>query len=112
MDSLIILDRGSDLLTPMCTQLTYEGLVDEMYGINSSTSCIRLNLIRVAFVPVNPSMLGAPVAGQGSKPKKVPLNATDKLFSQIRNLNFAVVGNVLSQNAKRLFEDYEVWLHN
>ncbi len=53
-------------------------------------------------------MLGAAGSGQGSKPKKIPLNASDKLFSQIRNLNFAVVGNVLSQNARRLFEDYEV----
>ena len=43
-----------------------------------------------------------------NKSKKIPLsNATDKLFAQIRNLNFATVGNVLSQLAKRLYENYE-----
>jgi hypothetical protein len=34
-DSMIIIDRSVDLLTPMCTQLTYEGLIDEIYGIKS-----------------------------------------------------------------------------
>ena len=32
-DSLFILDRTVDLLTLMRTQLTYEGLVDELFGI-------------------------------------------------------------------------------
>jgi excinuclease UvrABC ATPase subunit len=37
IDSLVILDRTVDLVTPMCTQLTYEGLIDEVYGIHNST---------------------------------------------------------------------------
>ena len=32
-DAVILLDRSLDLLTPLSTQLTYEGLVDEIYGI-------------------------------------------------------------------------------
>ena len=36
IDNLFIIDRTVDLLTPMLTQLTYEGLIDEMYGINNS----------------------------------------------------------------------------
>jgi hypothetical protein len=36
-DSILILERGTDLVTPMCTQLTYQGLVDEIFGINTST---------------------------------------------------------------------------
>ena len=38
IDSILILERGSDLVSPMCSQLTYEGLVDEMLGVNSSRS--------------------------------------------------------------------------
>ncbi len=52
IDSLVLIDRSvvrsgaargrgtrvltvrQDLVTPMCTQLTYEGLIDEIYGIN------------------------------------------------------------------------------
>ncbi|EED77466.1 predicted protein [Postia placenta Mad-698-R] len=32
-DSLIIIDRGVDMITPLLTQLTYKGLIDEMIGI-------------------------------------------------------------------------------
>lgn len=35
-ESLIILDREADFITPLLTQLTYEGLIDEKYGIKNS----------------------------------------------------------------------------
>ena len=33
IDAIILLDRTVDLLTPLSTQLTYEGLIDEIYSI-------------------------------------------------------------------------------
>lgn len=36
IDNLILIDRSVDYLTPMMTQLTYEGLVDEYLGIKYS----------------------------------------------------------------------------
>lgn len=36
IDHLLLLDRGVDLLTPLATQLTYEGLIDEIFGISNS----------------------------------------------------------------------------
>ena len=33
IDDLIIIDRDVDMITPMCTQYTYEGLIDEMFSI-------------------------------------------------------------------------------
>jgi len=30
---LILIDRSVDMVTPMCTQLTYEGLLDEVFGM-------------------------------------------------------------------------------
>lgn len=36
IDSLLILDRNVDLLTPLLSQLTYDGLIDEIFGINNS----------------------------------------------------------------------------
>jgi hypothetical protein len=36
-DSLIILDRTVDMITPLLTQLTYEGLIDELIGIKNCT---------------------------------------------------------------------------
>lgn len=35
IDQLVLIDRGIDLLTPLVTQLTYEGLIDELFGINN-----------------------------------------------------------------------------
>lgn len=34
IDSIIILDRAVDWVSPMCTQLTYEGMLDEFIGIS------------------------------------------------------------------------------
>jgi len=35
IDSLVILDRKVDMITPLLTQLTYEGLIDELIGIKN-----------------------------------------------------------------------------
>lgn len=35
IDTLILVDRTVDPLTPLCTQLTYEGLVDETLHIKN-----------------------------------------------------------------------------
>lgn len=36
VDMLILMDRSVDIITPLLTQLTYEGLIDATWGINSS----------------------------------------------------------------------------
>ncbi|KAJ3073583.1 hypothetical protein HDU98_001178 [Podochytrium sp. JEL0797] len=112
-DSIVILDRTVDLVTPLCMELTYEGLVDEVFGIQTT------------FIQVNEAYITAPQAQQSAssatsphklpsqpnapiKTKKVSLNpATDKLFVQLRDLNFAVVGGVLAANARRIQEDID-----
>ena len=38
IDNLLIIDRNVDPLTPLLTQLTYEGLIDEIFSINNSMS--------------------------------------------------------------------------
>ena len=35
VDGLIVIDRSVDWVTPMCTQLTYEGMLDEFVGIKN-----------------------------------------------------------------------------
>ncbi|XP_065760310.1 vacuolar protein sorting-associated protein 33A-like isoform X2 [Muntiacus reevesi] len=35
-DNLLLLDRNVDLLSPLATQLMYEGLIDEIYGIQNT----------------------------------------------------------------------------
>lgn len=40
IDEIILLDREVDAVTPMCTQLTYEGLVDETMHIKNGSVSI------------------------------------------------------------------------
>ncbi|KAK4698556.1 hypothetical protein P7C70_g7717, partial [Phenoliferia sp. Uapishka_3] len=94
------------MVTPMCTQLTYEGLVDEVVGIKN------------AHVQVDPALLApsnAPTPTPSSSTFPTPLkkrkhlltSTTDPLFAQLRDKNFAVVGAILNKTARRLNEDYE-----
>lgn len=41
-DTLLLLDRNVDLLTPLATQLTYEGLIDEIFGITNGKQVSNL----------------------------------------------------------------------
>ena len=41
IDVIILLDRSVDFLTPLCTQLTYEELIDDVYGIKYSEETDR-----------------------------------------------------------------------
>lgn len=43
IDQLVIIDRNVDLFTPLCTQLTYQGLIDEIFGIKHCKPLPMLN---------------------------------------------------------------------
>ncbi|KAK4835833.1 hypothetical protein QYF36_015086 [Acer negundo] len=92
INTLIIIDREVDMVTPMCSQLTYEGLVDEFLRINNGS------------VELDGSIMGA--QQQEGKKIKVPLNSSDKLFKEIRDMNFEVVVQVLRQKATSMKQDY------
>ena len=48
IDNLILIDRTVDMITPMMTQLTYEGLIDEIFGIKySKKNTYFLNVVIV-----------------------------------------------------------------
>ncbi|KAM7532363.1 hypothetical protein LguiB_035773 [Lonicera macranthoides] len=91
IDTLILLDREVDMVTPMCSQLTYEGLLDEFLHVNNGA------------VELDASIMGGQQEG---KKMKVPLNSSDKLFKEIRDLNFEVVVQVLRQKATSMKQDY------
>uniref|UniRef100_A0A0D9W2T2 Uncharacterized protein n=1 Tax=Leersia perrieri TaxID=77586 RepID=A0A0D9W2T2_9ORYZ len=95
INTVILLDREVDLVTPMCSQLTYEGLLDEMLQINNGS------------VEVDASIMGGQQDGKvDGKKVKVPLNSSDKLYKEIRDLNFEVVVQVLRQKATSIQQDY------
>lgn len=83
-DSMIIIDRSVDFFTPLRSQLTYEGLLDELYTINSCF--VELD---VSFFP------HASVTGN-AKSKKIMVNGSDLVFSAIRDRSFEMVPEVLN----------------
>ncbi|KAF9263535.1 Sec1-like protein [Marasmius fiardii PR-910] len=116
IDSLIVLDRHVDMITPLLTQLTYEGLIDELLVIKNSHVELPVSLISPAptNTGANPSS-GTPAMPTASSSnalrkenkKKYHLSPTDTLFGDLRDLNFSFVGKKLSQVAHRLDEDYK-----
>lgn len=104
IESLIIIDREVDFATVLLTQLTYEGLVDELFGIKDNQAEIDTSIVGPA-----PGQQGkAPtVPAQQGLSRKIQLDSSDKLYDQLRDTNFAIVGDLLNKVARRLKHDYE-----
>uniref|UniRef100_A0A671L3A7 Vacuolar protein sorting-associated protein 33A-like n=1 Tax=Sinocyclocheilus anshuiensis TaxID=1608454 RepID=A0A671L3A7_9TELE len=99
-DTLLLLDRNVDLLTPLATQLTYEGLIDEIFGITNG------------YVKLPPEKFAQKKQGEGGKelptePKKLQLNSAEELYAEIRDKNFNAVGAALSKKAKIISAAFE-----
>ncbi|KAF4977257.1 hypothetical protein FZEAL_6197 [Fusarium zealandicum] len=101
-ESVIIIDREVDFVTPLLTQLTYEGLVDEVFEIQNNQT------------KVDTTVVGAPAQSSAttsqSRKRTIQLDSSDKLYEQLRDANFAIVGSLLNKVARRLQQvqsDYE-----
>ncbi|XP_005106439.1 vacuolar protein sorting-associated protein 33B [Aplysia californica] len=81
---LFIVDRDVDLISPMCSAMTYEALLDETFGIE----CCMINF-------------DSSVTGD-NKDTKLLLTSQDEIYSQIRDRHFAHVFSYLSAKAKDL----------
>ncbi|XP_077995309.1 vacuolar protein sorting-associated protein 33A-like [Glandiceps talaboti] len=99
IDTLLLLDRNVDLLTPLASQLTYEGLIDETFGISNT----NVKLPPEKFVRQKE---GEPV-DVPTEPKKFILNSAEELYSVLRDKNFNAVGPELSKKAKLLSAQFE-----
>ena len=110
IESLIIIDREVDFATVLLTQLTYEGLIDEVMTINNNQAEVDSSI--VGYAPSSqPAQASSSVSVaspplQGMK-RKIQLDSSDKLYAQLRDANFAIVGTLLNKIARRLESDYE-----
>jgi len=44
----IVCDTDCDYVTPLCSQVTYEGLLDDMFGINSGM-CLAPSIFIIMY---------------------------------------------------------------
>nr|XP_035159730.2 vacuolar protein sorting-associated protein 33B isoform X2 [Callithrix jacchus] len=86
---IFLLDRDVDFVTALCSQVVYEGLVDDTFRIKCGS---------VDF---------GPEVTSSDKSLKVLLNAEDKVFHEIRNEHFSNVFGFLSQKARNLQAQYD-----
>lgn len=86
---VFMIDRDVDYVTPLCSQVVYEGLVDDIFQIKCGS---------VEF---------GPEVTSSDKSIKVLLNSQDKVFGEIRNEHFSNIFSFLSQKARNLQSQYD-----
>ncbi|KAH8292912.1 hypothetical protein KR044_008154 [Drosophila immigrans] len=112
IDQLILLDRSIDLLTPLATQLTYEGLIDEFYGIRQN----QLTLPAEHFPSYNAAAPAASAASaeepdrllaEGAR-KTLILHSGEQLYAELRNKNFNEVRMLLARKVNDIKDQMNV----
>lgn len=101
IDSIIFIDRSVDLYSPLLTQLTYEGLLDEVFGVKNGS--IKIPSAKLA------SLEQKPVANQEppTELKQFILNSGEELYFKIRDKNFNAIPLVLKNTSKQLNSQFE-----
>lgn len=85
---LFVFDRDADLVTPLLTQLTYEGSIDEHFNIQAGVVELPQNVIAST--------------DNSKQSSKVLLSSKDSVFESIRNKHFAGVAQQLVKKAKEI----------
>lgn len=86
IENLVLIDRRVDLITPLSTQLTYEGLIDELFRITNNTATFPGK----RFLNEEEQDTAEDV-----KDKQILLTSSDTIFNVARDLNFNAIGPFL-----------------
>ncbi|KAH8414709.1 hypothetical protein KR215_000829 [Drosophila sulfurigaster] len=113
IDQLILLDRGIDLLSPLATQLTYEGLIDEFYGIRQNQLTLpaehfpsynAVNSSSTAATAVRAAEESERLLSDRGQRKTLMLHSGEELYAELRNKNFNEVRMLLVRKVKEIQE--------
>jgi hypothetical protein len=133
--ALMVIDRKVDWVTPMTTPLTYEGLLDEVVGIDCGYvlscclfsyylvvdpfirsrrfSCYTLcfhSFIKVDVNTINPEDDEAEkkqASANEQEPVALGINGTDDLYAEVRDQHVEKFGSFLQNQAKALRESHQ-----
>ena len=92
---MVVLDRAVDMVSPLPTQLTYEGLIDELLGV----SCSKVRCQECLQRGQGRHCITLPRFGEAEKQKTVTLSSCEALHRDLRGLNWSAVGGRLRQQA-------------
>ncbi|KAK3109977.1 Vacuolar protein-sorting-associated protein 33, partial [Teratosphaeriaceae sp. CCFEE 6253] len=107
VEQLIIIDREVDFPTILATQLTYEGLLDEVFGVSQNQTEVDSSILGGVPTPQQPQHSSSSPAPTTAAKRKIQLDAADKLFPELRDANFGTIGPLLNRTAKRLQSDQQ-----
>ena len=108
IESAIIIDRSVDFPSALLTQLTYEGLIDEVFSVSANATEIPTAIVGpVPQANASGNASNTNVPHQQPLKRKIPLDPTDGLYSTLRDANFAVVGSLLNKVARKLQNSYD-----
>ena len=88
IDSVILIDRRTDLFSVLCSQFTYEARIDEEFDISNR---------RVSFKP-------------SDSPGEISMTlckSVDPLFAEIRDVSVSTIGQLLSKKANFISQCYK-----
>ncbi|KAL7575561.1 hypothetical protein ACA910_020137 [Epithemia clementina (nom. ined.)] len=118
--ALILMDRRVDWVTPMVTPLTYEGLLDDLLGIEAGFLHIPLSLINPPEADNNTTTAAAASAEAGKNKKTkadgavedfneriaLGVNGSDSLYAEVRNQHVEKFGSFLQNQAIALRQSH------
>ena len=87
----LIFDRNVDMVTPLCSNYIYEGILDEYIGIDFNSIMVK-NIILEKESKVE-------------NMKKIDLSEKDKFYSSIKDFNFKKIKTFLPQRLAELNKD-------
>jgi len=110
IDALLLLDRSTDLITPLLTQMTYEGIIDEFYPIKCGSIDIDKSIVEQQhtddFILLsNPKDTQASPEDQivGVNKKTVLLTShEDVFFGEIRDKNYNIMKDFIPKKYDEL----------
>ena len=120
IDTLVVMDREVDLISPLITPLTYEGLIDEVIGIENGKIKLDSSIIndgKDEQLPIKmPNVPGMELPTQSEPAKRdttqpgdvvtVTLNSSDLIYSEIRDLSIERMGPFLQERAIKIRKSY------
>lgn len=89
INEVILIDRRVDLYSVLCSQFTYQALIDMVYGVRN-----------------NQTDIGSAEWARERNQKKVPLSPDDAFYREIRDLHIDKLGPLLQEKARAIQQTY------
>ncbi|EGD77098.1 hypothetical protein, variant [Salpingoeca rosetta] len=97
--TLLLFDRRVDMVTPLCSQLTYAGMLSETVPVTCGT----------CEVPTPPASSSAgDASSEKDAPRKLQLSAEqDHVYAKLRDVNFSNVAPILKSFSKQMTKSFD-----